>query len=75
MQKNEEKKFTLKKIYSYKFILYTVIKLFLLISALVLFIGPFVILIINSFKTNNEILENPIKLPSQLNFNNFTECT
>ncbi|MEN8906849.1 MAG: carbohydrate ABC transporter permease [Clostridiales bacterium] len=57
-----------------KLILYNIIKFILLIFAFVLFIGPFVILVINSFKTNNEILESPINLPKTLNFENYTEA-
>lgn len=44
-----------------------------LILAFVSFVFPFFLVIVNSFKNNGEILENPFSLPSSLNFANFGE--
>ena len=41
--------------------------------AVVMYIFPFVLIILNSFKSNGEILENPFSLPKTLNFNHFIE--
>ena len=43
----------------------------LLIVALVSFTFPFFLLIVNSFKSNGEILENPFSLPKSLNISHF----
>lgn len=43
------------------------------IIALVTFIFPFLLLIINSFKNNGEILTNPFSLPTSWNFSQFVE--
>lgn len=43
----------------------------LTIIAFVVFAFPFFLLIVNSFKTNGEILESPFSLPSKLNFAHF----
>lgn len=43
------------------------------IIALVTFIFPFFLLIINSFKDNGEILTNPFSMPTNWNFNQFME--
>ncbi|MEF7562367.1 carbohydrate ABC transporter permease [Bacillus infantis] len=45
----------------------------LAIIALVSFIFPFVLLIINSFKTNGEILTSPFALPENWNFAHFAD--
>ncbi|WP_336990493.1 carbohydrate ABC transporter permease [Bacillus infantis] len=45
----------------------------LAIIALVSFIFPFVLLIINSFKTNGEILTSPFALPKNWNFTHFAD--
>ena len=45
----------------------------LLFIAFVTFIFPFVLMIINSFKSNGEILESPFALPHTLNFDHFVE--
>lgn len=37
-------------------------------------IGPFIWMILNSFKTNDEIYTNPIGLPETFNFDNFVEA-
>ncbi len=49
------------------------LKYSLLAVALVIFVFPFVLLIINSFKSNGEILINPFSLPTRLNFDNFAQ--
>ena len=46
---------------------------FLLILAFIIFVFPFVLIIINSFKTNGEILQSPFALPASLNFDHFKE--
>lgn len=43
------------------------------IIALVTFIFPFVLLIINSFKSNGEILTNPFSMPTSWDFGQFIE--
>ncbi|MCA1040970.1 carbohydrate ABC transporter permease [Bacillus infantis] len=45
----------------------------LAIIALVSFIFPFILLIINSFKTNGEILTSPFALPENWNFAHFAD--
>ncbi|MDT0162092.1 carbohydrate ABC transporter permease [Bacillus sp. AG4(2022)] len=45
----------------------------LAIIALISFIFPFVLLIINSFKTNGEILTSPFALPENWNFAHFAD--
>ncbi len=45
----------------------------LAIIALVSFIFPFVLLVINSFKTNGEILTSPFALPENWNFAHFAD--
>lgn len=45
----------------------------LAIIALVSFIFPFILLIINSFKTNGEILTSPFALPETWNFSHFVD--
>lgn len=46
--------------------------LFLVLSFL-LFVFPFFLVIVNSFKSNGEILENPFALPSQFSVSHFGE--
>lgn len=50
------------------------IKFFALSIFLVLYIFPFFIVLINSFKERKEILENPLKLPSVLNLSNYIDA-
>ncbi|WP_410512842.1 carbohydrate ABC transporter permease [Paenibacillus sp. BR2-3] len=50
----------------------TAIYLFLIV-AFVIFTFPFFLIIINSFKSNGEILASPFALPEQLNFQQFTD--
>lgn len=38
---------------------------------LILYILPFVFVILNSFKTTKEIVANPLSLPTNINFNNY----
>jgi len=45
-----------------------------LIVALVIFAFPFFILIINSFKSNGEILQSPFSLPSSFSFDQFASA-
>ncbi|HAA64314.1 MAG TPA: sugar ABC transporter permease [Thermoanaerobacter sp.] len=54
--------------------LLNVIKFFALSIFLVLYIFPFFIVLINSFKERKEILENPLNLPSVLNLSNYIEA-
>ena len=46
----------------------------ILIIALVIFAFPFFLLIVNSFKSNGEILENPFALPTQFSFEQFASA-
>lgn len=50
------------------------IKFFALSIFLVLYIFPFFIVLINSFKERKEILENPLNLPSVLNLSNYIDA-
>ncbi|UZQ84360.1 carbohydrate ABC transporter permease [Thermoanaerobacter sp. RKWS2] len=50
------------------------IKFFALSIFLVLYIFPFFIVLINSFKERKEILESPLKLPSVLNLSNYIDA-
>lgn len=43
----------------------------LLCTSFILFVFPFFLLIVNSFKSNGEILESPFALPSMLDFSHF----
>jgi raffinose/stachyose/melibiose transport system permease protein len=43
------------------------------IIALICFVFPFLLLIINSFKSNGEILTSPFSLPQHWNFSHFTD--
>ncbi|EXX90397.1 sugar ABC transporter permease [Paenibacillus darwinianus] len=45
----------------------------LLVVAFVCFTFPFFLLIVNSFKTNGDILENPFSIPKVLDFSRFSE--
>lgn len=51
-----------------------IIKLVFLGVLLVLYVFPFFIVLINSFKDRKEILTNPLALASKLNFSNYTEA-
>lgn len=42
-----------------------------LAAALIIFVFPFVLLILNSFKTNDQIIGSPISFPTSFNFANF----
>ncbi|WP_042197258.1 carbohydrate ABC transporter permease [Paenibacillus camerounensis] len=39
----------------------------------ILFVFPFFLMIVNSFKTNGQILENPFSLPASLSFGHFSQ--
>ncbi len=56
-----------------KKIISTIIKYLLLILAFFIFVFPFVLMIINSFKSNGEILINPFSMPTSWSFVNFAE--
>lgn len=56
---------------NYRRYLSNTIKYLLLIVTFVVFIFPFALLILNSFKTNGEILINPFAIPSSWSFDNF----
>lgn len=43
----------------------------LLFLLLILFLSPFLITILNTFKTTQEFIENPFSLPTQFNFDNY----
>ncbi|GGG22435.1 carbohydrate ABC transporter permease [Paenibacillus abyssi] len=45
----------------------------LLIAALFIFLFPFLLLIVNSFKDNGQILENPFSLPTSLSIGHFVD--
>jgi raffinose/stachyose/melibiose transport system permease protein len=47
------------------------IKNILLFVLLVIFLLPFLIIIINTFKTTQQFVDNPISLPTQFNFDNY----
>ncbi|SHF29727.1 carbohydrate ABC transporter membrane protein 2, CUT1 family [Caldanaerobius fijiensis DSM 17918] len=51
-----------------------IIKFVFLGVLLVLYVFPFFIVLINSFKDRKEILTNPLALASKLNFSNYTEA-
>lgn len=50
-----------------------IITYFVLILAFLIFIFPFFLIIVNSFKTNGEILQSPFALPHSLNLNHFSD--
>ncbi|SKA78570.1 carbohydrate ABC transporter membrane protein 2, CUT1 family [Clostridium sp. USBA 49] len=45
----------------------------ILIISFITFVFPFFLMIVNSFKSNGEILENPFALPQTYNFDHFAE--
>lgn len=45
----------------------------LLVIAFVTFVFPFFLMIVNSFKSNGEILESPFSLPSSISFQHFAD--
>ncbi len=45
----------------------------LLVICFILFVFPFVLILINSFKSNGEILESPFALPTRFSLANFAE--
>ncbi|ASA24131.1 carbohydrate ABC transporter permease [Paenibacillus donghaensis] len=53
---------------------FSLLKLFGLSLALILFIVPFMFLVMNSFKENREITSNPLALPDSLSFSNYTNA-
>ncbi|BFH60988.1 carbohydrate ABC transporter permease [Paenibacillus azoreducens] len=55
---------------SARFLVNTLVYTILVVS-LVAFITPFLLIIINSFKTNAEIIESPLAWPTTFNFSNF----
>jgi len=46
----------------------------ILLIALIIFAFPFFLLIVNSFKSNGEILESPFSLPNQFSFDQFASA-
>ena len=46
-------------------------KFIFMVVGLILFIIPFIFLILNSFKENKDITSNPLSLPSSLDFSNY----
>lgn len=48
------------------------LKMLLLILCLFVFVAPFVLLLINSLKSNREITSSPLSLPGSLDFSNFS---
>ncbi|WP_410514407.1 carbohydrate ABC transporter permease [Paenibacillus sp. BR2-3] len=52
----------------------SLLKLLGLSLALILFVFPFAVLLLNSFKENKEITSNPLSLPSTLDFANYTNA-
>lgn len=50
------------------------IKMILLVLCLFLFIAPFALLIINSFKSSKQIASNPLSLPEMLDFGNYANA-
>jgi raffinose/stachyose/melibiose transport system permease protein len=51
--------------------IYSWIKFIILTLVLILFIIPFVFLLVNSFKENKSITSNPLSLPQGFNFSNY----
>ena len=49
-----------------------IVKTLILSFILLLYLLPFILVIINSIKSTTEFLENPLSLPRALNFSNFT---
>jgi raffinose/stachyose/melibiose transport system permease protein len=52
-------------------LLFQCIKFMMMAVVLILFIIPFVFLIMNSFKENRDITSNPLSFPSSLDFSNY----
>lgn len=46
----------------------------ILLACLILFLAPFYLVVLNSFKTNKEIINNAIALPEALNFDGYTKA-
>jgi raffinose/stachyose/melibiose transport system permease protein len=51
-----------------------VIKSMLMAVFLLIFISPFILILINSFKAKTEITSNPLSLPSTIDFTNYVEA-
>lgn len=51
----------------------TIFTYFLLLVALAAFTFPFFLVIVNSFKSNGEILESPFSLPTSIDFSHFSQ--
>ena len=49
------------------------IKYFAIYALLLLFLSPFFMVLLNSFKTDAEFIANPLSLPAQFSLNNFVE--
>ncbi|MGI6085587.1 MAG: carbohydrate ABC transporter permease [Acetivibrionales bacterium] len=54
-----------------KKILFNIVKVVLLTIAAIFFISPFLMVVLNSFKTTKEFLENPLALPAVFDLTNF----
>jgi len=50
------------------------IKYFAIYALLLLFLSPFFMVLLNSFKTDAEFIANPLSLPAQFSLNNFVEA-
>jgi raffinose/stachyose/melibiose transport system permease protein len=50
------------------------IKNTLMFVLLLIFLIPFIIIIFNTFKTTQQFIDNPISLPTQYNFDNYTNA-
>lgn len=55
-------------------VLYRSLQMIVVVIGLLLFIFPFVLLLISVFKSNSEITSNPLALPTTYNFDNFTNA-
>jgi raffinose/stachyose/melibiose transport system permease protein len=55
-------------------IILTILKYIFIFGMLVFFIGPFLMIIVNSMKENKDFYENPILLPNKINFENFVDA-
>jgi raffinose/stachyose/melibiose transport system permease protein len=51
-----------------------IIKFVCLSAFFLLYVAPFLLIVVNSFKSKDEIVANPLKLPTHLSFSNYTQA-
>ena len=54
--------------------LFRYIKTLILITLLIIFLAPFLVIIMNTFKSTQQFVENPISLPTSFNFDNYIKA-